>query len=185
VRGTEMSFITKLNRLSGKLKLAIFISALWFLFWVVIGWKGGSLLGGLAFGGTPLILIWGFWWMAVQHQKDAGLMGNRQDALDDGAAGKREFTRLVYPPTNRPTLKYKDHELEIIDISEKGLKLSNEGQIDLGRLIHGEAILLSGHSVHVDGEISWSLNNEVGLLMALIPSSIIAEERRALFSKRH
>jgi hypothetical protein len=173
-----MNFLTKFNQLSSKRRIAIFISALWFLFWVVMGWKGESFLGGLAFGGTPLVLIWGFWWMAVQPQKDADLMGNIQDALHDGTAGKREFARLVYPPTKRPTLKYKDHELEIIDISEKGLKLSNEGQIDLGRLIHGEAILLSGRSVHVDGEIAWSLNNEVGLLMALIPSSVIAEERR-------
>ena len=175
-----MSFITKLNRLSGKLKLAIVISVLWFLFWVVIGWEGGSFLGGLGFGGIPIVIGWGFWLIAVQTQKDADLQCNIQDSQDDGTAGKREFARIVYPPTSRPSFKYGDHKLEIIDISEKGLKISNEGQIDLGMLIHGEAILLSGRSIHVDGVISWSLNNEVGLLMALIPSSIIAEERRVL-----
>ncbi len=175
-----MSFISKLNRLSGKLKLAIVLSVLWFLFWVIAGWEGGKKIAGLAFGGTPLVIAWGFWWMTVQPQKDADRMDNMQDFLNDGTSGKREFARLVYPTTNRPTLKYKDHELEIIDISEKGLKLLNDSQIDLGQLIHGEAILLSGRSIHVDGVISWSLNNEIGLLMALIPSSIIAEERRAL-----
>lgn len=178
-----MSFITKLNRLSGKLKLAIVISVLWFLLWIIAGWQGESLSGGLGFGGIPIVIAWGFWLIAVQSPKDADLRGNIQDILDDGTAGKREFPRIVYPPTNRPSLKYGDHELEIIDISEKGLKLSNEGQVDLGRLIHGEVILLNGRSIHVDGEVAWSLNNEVGLLMALIPSSIIAEERRVLSRK--
>lgn len=178
-----MNFLTKFNQLSGKMRLAIIISVLWFLFWVVIGWEGGSFLGGLAFGGTPLVIAWGFWLIAFQSQKDADIMGSMQDTLDDGTPGRREFARLVYPTTNRPTLKYKDHELEIIDISEKGLKLLNNSQRDLGQLIHGETILLSGRSVHVDGKISWSLDNRIGLLMALIPSSIIAEERRVLSGK--
>ncbi len=178
-----MNFITKFNQLSGKMRLAIFISALWLLFSVAPDWKEGRLFGGLVFGVIPLVIIWGFWLIAFQFQKDADIMRSMQDTLDDGTPGRREFTRLVYPTTNRPTLKYKDHELEIIDISEKGLKLLSDSQIDLDQLIHGEAILLSGRSIHVDGEIAWSLNNEIGLLMALIPSSIIAEERRVLSGK--
>jgi len=176
----DMKFLTKFNQLSGKMRLAIIISVLWFLFWVIIGWQGGNFLGGLGFGGIPLVIPWGFWFMAVQPQQDADLMKNIQDTLNDGAAGKREYARLVYPSSSRPTLKYAEHELEVVDISEKGLKLANHEQIDLGQLIHGTVKLLRGQSINVDGEIAWSLNNEVGLLMALIPSSIIAEERRVL-----
>ncbi len=175
-----MNFITKFNQLSGKVRLAIFISALWLLFSVVPDWKEGKLFGCLVFGVIPLVIIWGFWWIAVMSQKDADLADAMQDFLNEGISRKRKFARLVYPTTNRPTLKYKDHELEIIDISEKGLKLFNDSQIDLDQLIHGEAILLSGRSIHVDGEISWSLNNKFGLLKTIIPSSIIAEERRIL-----
>lgn len=51
-------------------------------------------------------------------------------------------------------------------------------------MIYGKAVLLSGRSISVDGEVVWSRNNEVGLLMALIPSSIIAEERRVLSGKK-
>ncbi len=178
-----MNFQKQTNPLSGKMKLAITISVLWFLFWVIIGWEGESILGGLAFGGIPLVIAWGFWLIAVQSRKDADAMDRVQDILHDGTSGKREFVRLVYPSTNRPSFKYGEHELEIIDISEKGIKLLNERQLDLGKLIHGEAILLSGRSVQVDGEIAWSLDNEVGLLMALIPSSIIDEERRILSDK--
>ena len=63
-KGEEMNFLRKFNQLSGKKRIAIFISSLWFLFWVVIGWIGGNFLGGLGFGGTPLAVVWGFWWIA-------------------------------------------------------------------------------------------------------------------------
>jgi hypothetical protein len=175
-----VNFLIKFNQLSGKLRIAIIISVLWFLFWAGAGLQGGNFKGGLAFGGIPLVLIWGFWWMAISPRKDDDFVEKIQDTLKNGTSTRREFARLEYPTAVRPRLKYGENELEIIDISEKGIKLSNEAQIDLGRVIHGEAILLSGRSVHVDGEVAWSLNNEVGLLMALIPGSIIAEEKRVL-----
>ena len=175
-----MSFITKLNRLSGKLKLAIVISVLWFLFWVIAGWEGEEFLAGLAFGGIPLIIIWGFGVVAIWSYQEVDFKKKLQDCLEDDAQRKREYIRLEYPPAKRPILKFGENELEIIDISEKGLKLLNDKQFDLSRSIHGKVVLLSGMSIYVDGEVAWSLNNEVGMLMALIPSSIIAEERRFL-----
>ena len=122
--------------------------------------------------------------MARQSHKEAGSTPNRQHTLKDGAPEKREFARLVYPPAKRPTLKVGENELEIIDISEKGVRLLNNNQVNLDKSIYGEALLLSGRSINVDGEVAWNNNNEVGLLMALIPSSIIAEERRILSSNK-
>jgi hypothetical protein len=51
-------------------------------------------------------------------------------------------------------------------------------------MIYGEAVLLSGQSIHVDGDAAWSTDTEISLLMALIPSSIIAEERRFVSKKK-
>ena len=177
-----MNFITKFHQLSGKMRLAIFISALGLLFSVVPDWKEGRLFGGLVFGVIPLVIIWGFWLVTMHAHKAAKLT----DRFSNGwSLGRREFFRLKYPPTKRPTLKFRENELEIIDISEKGLKLLIDKQIDLGRKIYGEAILLSGRSISVDGEVVWSGNTEVGLLMALIPSSIIDEERRVLSRNKY
>ena len=64
-----MSFFAKLNQLSGKMKLAVCISVLWFLFWVIAGWKGGSVLGGVAFGGFAVAVAWGFWLMVKQPRE--------------------------------------------------------------------------------------------------------------------
>jgi len=175
-----MSFRTKFDKISAKMGFVILMSVLWFLFWVVSGWKMDNFVEGLAFGGFPVVLIWGFWLISIRSDKEVDLTGSAKDSLTDGSAGDREFDRLEYPPTARPTLKFEEHLLEIIDISEKGLKLVNDEQLDLGRMIYGEAVLLSGQSIHVDGDVAWRTDTEIGLLMALIPSSIIAEERRFL-----
>ena len=73
--------------------------------------------------------------------------------------------------------------MEVINISEQGIKLLNDKKIEFGRSIHGEVVLLSGRSISIDGDVAWRSNTEIGLLMALIPSSIIAEERRFLARK--
>lgn len=103
---------------------------------------------------------------------------NVQDTLTDGSKGKREFARLEYPPKKRPSLKFGENVLGIMDISEKWLKLLNDKQIDIGRIIYGEAVLLSGRSISVDGDVVWISDTEIGLLMALKPSSCIHNTSR-------
>jgi hypothetical protein len=179
-----MSIRTKFDRISAKMGFVILMSALWFLFWVVSGWKMENFLEGLAVGGVPVVLIWGFWLISIRSDKEVDLTGSAKDSLKDGSAGDREFDRLEYPTTARPTLKFGENLLEIIDISEKGVKLLNDKQLDLGRMIYGEAELLCGKSIHVDGDVAWTTDTEIGLLMALIPSSVIAEERRFLSKKK-
>ncbi len=172
----------KFNQLSWKMRVAIFISVLWFLFWLVGGWEEEEILLGLAFGGIPIILFWGFWMVTIpsRKDKDSSLAKNILEIKDVGIKERREFARLEYPPTKRPLLKYGEHELQIINISEKGIKLLNDKKIELSPSIRGEAIMLSGKSITVDGEVSWSLSNEFGMHMTPIPRSIITEERRIL-----
>ncbi len=105
---------------------------------------------------------------------------DKKGIIKGGASEQREFIRLLYPPTKRPKFKFGEHELEVIDISESGLKLLNDKEIKLGQLISGEIVLLSGKSINLTGEITWEHSNEVGLLITLIPRSIILEEERAL-----
>jgi len=93
---------------------------------------------------------------------------------------KRNFARLVYPSSKRPTLKIKEHELEVIDISEEGLKLLNPMQKGFGEKVYGTVALLSGKSIDITGKIVWQAEGTFGLLTTRIPSSTIIEEIRTL-----
>jgi len=177
-----MSSSTTFAQLSRKMKFAILISIFWFLFWIYSGWVGETLFWGLIFGGFPLILFWGIWLLFIHSRIDEGgdLVETIPPEQKVDVSEKREFDRLEYPLMNRPLLKCGEHELQIINISEKGLKLLNDEKIELNRFIQGEAVMLCGKSVTVNGEVSWSLNNEIGLFKVTIPDSIITEDRHIL-----
>ena len=93
---------------------------------------------------------------------------------------KREFARLVYPPSQRPTLKISEHHLEVVDISERGLKVLNPMQIAIGKKISGTLMLLSGKSMDFAGKIVWQAEGSFGVLTTPIPEPTIIEELRAL-----
>ncbi len=106
----------------------------------------------------------------------------RNDKYD--GSERREFPRLVWPFSKRPTLKVKEYKLKIIDISEGGLKYSDYLERRFGKKVYGTLELLSGESMDVAGEIAWQAENEVGLLTSRIPRSIIIEEIRTLLRGR-
>jgi hypothetical protein len=61
---------------------------------------------------------------------------------------KRNYFRIVYKPNQRPILKVKNHEFEVSDISETGLRLLNDRNIQLGAdWIRLTAILLDGEAI--------------------------------------
>lgn len=93
---------------------------------------------------------------------------------------KRNFARLIYPSSKRPILTIKEHKLEVIDISEKGLKLLNPMQIELGENVNGKLVLLSGKPHDITGKVIWQAEGTFGLLVTRIPRSIVVEEIRIL-----
>ena len=97
-----------------------------------------------------------------------------------GGSEKREFARLAYPSSQRPTLKVKEHELEVFDISEWGLKFLNYMQIKFGKKISGTVKLLSGKSIDINGKIVWQHNNKIGLIITPISETIIIDEIKIL-----
>ncbi|UCD89984.1 MAG: PilZ domain-containing protein [Desulfobacterales bacterium] len=177
-----MNVIKKFNQLTWKIRLAIVISVLWFLFWMLAGLEEEAFFWGLGFGGFPILLFWGFCLMAIHpgKEKDAAVMENIEKIAKERMAERREFARLEYPDTKRPLLKYGEYEFPIINISERGLKLFNEKRIKIDHVVNGEAVLLSGRSIIVNGKASWSLSYEFGLLMDPISTSIITEEKGIL-----
>jgi hypothetical protein len=97
-----------------------------------------------------------------------------------GGPERRKFLRLVYPPSKRPTLKIKNIELEVVDISENGMKLFNYMQHKFDHKIRGTVIFPSGISIEINGEIAWQYKNEIGLFSTRIPRLIIEEEAYSL-----
>lgn len=93
---------------------------------------------------------------------------------------KRNFARLIYPSSKRPVFKIKKHELEVIDISEEGLKLLNPLQRNFGEKVYGRIALLSGESTDMTGRIVWQAQGALGVLTTRIPRSTIISEIRTL-----
>ncbi|MFH1993792.1 MAG: PilZ domain-containing protein [Pseudomonadota bacterium] len=96
------------------------------------------------------------------------------------AEERRKFARLVYPPKKRPKFKVREQEMEVIDISEKGIKFLKDKRMKISECVHGTTELLSGNSLDITGKIVWEHNSEVGVLITKIPESVIVEEIRTI-----
>jgi len=73
-------------------------------------------------------------------------------------------------------LKVGNYKVEVVDISEGGMKLFNYMQHEFGPNIQGMIVFPSGASYEVNGEVVWQFKKEVGLLSERIPRFIIEEE---------
>lgn len=89
---------------------------------------------------------------------------------------KRKFVRLLYPPLIRPMFKIGKFEVEVVDISERGIKLYNYMQHAFGPTIQGTIVFHSGISYEISGKVVWQVSKEIGLLSNRIPLFIIEEE---------
>ena len=65
-----MNFLTKFNQLSGKMRLAVLISAIWFVVGFSLGWEKDGLVAGCYNGILPLLVVWGIWWVRQGFKKD-------------------------------------------------------------------------------------------------------------------
>ena len=96
---------------------------------------------------------------------------------------KRQYVRFEYPARCRPTFNVREQALKVVNISERGLKLSNDKQADLGALVHGDILFFNGKSMAITGEIVWARGAEIGMLTAPISESFIVEEIRSVLRK--
>ncbi len=65
-----MNFLTKLNQLSAKMRLAIFLSGIWFLSCFGEFVEERKIMLGLVAGIFPLFIFWGAWWVKQGYKKD-------------------------------------------------------------------------------------------------------------------
>lgn len=92
---------------------------------------------------------------------------------------RRNFFRITYNPEKRAVLKIGQYEFEIADISEGGIRIINDGKLDIEKSVRGTAKFLYGDSIDIEGDIVWEQNNEMGLLLkSLIPSAAMEKEKQ-------
>ena len=101
------------------------------------------------------------------------------DVPEDGIE-RRKFVRIVYPYAIRPFIKVQERELEILSISEEGMKILNTRGLNFREKVSGTVKLISGRTLTVYGKIVWEHKEELGLLISSIPVSILHSELRTL-----
>jgi len=101
-----------------------------------------------------------------------------------GGSEKRTYIRIAYRSKNRPTLKIGEADLDVVDISESGIRIFNHKKVKLGKRLQGTMTLLCGESVAIDGDMVWEKNDEFGLLLKrLIPSDDMEKEKKYVILK--
>ncbi len=86
---------------------------------------------------------------------------------------KRKYVRVLYPPQKRPVLKVGNYKVEVVDISEGGMKLFNYMQHEVGPTIKGVVAFPSGVSYEINAKVQWQFKKELGLILKRIPLLII------------
>ena len=167
------------------MKIVRIISVLWFLFWAAAGWAEEEIAWGLLLAVFPNLVFWGCWLVSrtPKRKEDAAFAEYLKAIKKIHLPESRKLVRLEYPRTQRPRLNLGEMGFEIVNISERGIKIINDRPLGLDRSVKGEVDLLCGKHLQVEGEVSWSLNNEMGLMIVTTPASFIEEEKKYLKKK--
>lgn len=95
---------------------------------------------------------------------------------------KRRYYRIEYPASMRPTLKIRNHEFEVVNISEKGVLFLADKRTSFGRWVSGEVTFYDGQTMGIEGKVVRKYENNIGIFLAIksIPYSKILSEQRLL-----
>lgn len=96
---------------------------------------------------------------------------------------RRAFYRVVYPLTARPILIIRKQTFEVIDISEKGVRFSLEGNpvVQSDENLTAVITFHDYESITLEGKILRMENNEIALLLTRgIPYKRIVKEQQFL-----
>ena len=90
---------------------------------------------------------------------------------------RRKDPRTEYLNIEGARLKIGEHEFEVLDISQIGLKFLNDKEVNLSEYISGKLTLLCGESIDIEGSLIWEQDDDFGLyLKNYIPYDMIQKE---------
>ena len=97
---------------------------------------------------------------------------------------RREYPRIQHRLNRRPCLHINNRELEVLDISERGIRFINSTGINFKEWVRGTLVFSDKSTVSIHGIIVRRQGDTVSLqLIATIPSEMIAKENRHHLSK--
>jgi len=110
----------------------------------------------------------------------------KKEPLD--GQNRRELYRIIYPISIRPVLEIHDIEYDVIDISEKGIRILNNSYraFPIESIVKGKINFSDGKSLNFAGNIlRSSKNNTIISLTGNIPFMRICIEQRYIRDKYH
>ncbi len=99
---------------------------------------------------------------------------------------ERAFYRIQYPPRERPSLVIDGRRLEVLDVSEFGVRFRNpkEEGVEKGQRLVGTLRLGRRRLLALDGDVIWMRGDLAAVkLRTPIPFGIILDEQRYLRSR--
>jgi len=94
-------------------------------------------------------------------------------------AERRAFPRIRHRLNRRPRLVLEKEELEVLDISERGLRFENKGSFRLQDWVRGTLVFSDESTLDINGLVVRKQTNSVSLqLIATIPADMLAREQR-------
>lgn len=97
---------------------------------------------------------------------------------------RREYPRIQHRLNRRPRLQIDNQELEVLDISERGIRFNNSTGIRFKDWVRGTLVFSDKSTASINGIIVRRQGNTVSLeLIATIPLEMIARENEHHLSK--
>jgi hypothetical protein len=96
---------------------------------------------------------------------------------------RRQNYRITYPPDFQPRIVIKEHEFDILDLSETGLRFSIKSNVRLpGDLFRAQVKLHNGTAVEIMGRIIRVTGEDAAMFLVVkkIPYQIILSEQAFL-----
>ena len=97
----------------------------------------------------------------------------RENAYEE----RREFPRIRHRLNRRPRFQVADQELEVLDISERGMRFQNSAGLPLKEWVRGTLVFSDESTLSINGLVARKQGNTVSLqLITTIPADMIARE---------
>ena len=97
---------------------------------------------------------------------------------------KRKYLRVKYLNVEKPKIKIGRHKFEVLDISQRGLRFTNNKEVILPEYVSGKLTLLHGESVTIEGSLLWEQDDDFGLYLKNLITSAIIQKEQAFIQKR-
>lgn len=114
----------------------------------------------------------------------AGTSPPRIQTPEDTFAERREFPRIRHRLNRRPRLIVERDELEVLDISERGLRFENKTDINLQDWVRGTLVFSDESTLDINGLVVRKQTDTVSLqLITTIPADMLAREHEHYLGK--